>query len=153
MRHIAVLVALLVVSCSDVQSNSDDETLIAESVLRSLYKDNASAEQFNKVGASLCINGKDPSPEFLARFNDLHPVPLPCSSSQYNEKLGVLVKRGTAQPMISFSVSEIKVLSPTSATAIGGYYEASLSSGGYSIKLSKVDGKWVVRERSMDWIS
>ena len=152
MKYMVVLIAILLASCTAARYTSD-ETLIAEAVLRSLYGDNASVDQANKVSASLCINGQDPSPEFLGRFNGLLPTPLPCSSSLYSEKLGKLVKRGTAEPMISFSVSEIKLVSPTSATAIGRYYEAPLSSGGYSFKLSKVDGKWLVQEHSMDWIT
>ena len=153
MKYIIALTAIILASCSSIQFRSEDEVLIAESVLKSLYGGNASAEQANKVGASLCVDGKDPPPEFLLRFKGLHPTALPCSASQYNEKLGELVRRGTVNPMISFSVSEIKIVSPTSATATGGYYEASLSSAGYSFKLTKVDGKWVVQERSMSWIS
>jgi hypothetical protein len=153
MRHIAALVAVLITSCSSVQFASDDEALIAESVLRSLYGNNASAGQSNKVGASLCINGKDPSPEFLKRFNNLHPEPLACSASEYNENLGELVKRGTTKPMISFSVADIKITSRDNAIATGGYYEASLSSAGYSFKLTRVDGKWIVQEQRMNWIS
>jgi hypothetical protein len=153
MRLFIVFAVVFLASCSTMRFDSDDESMIAESVLKSLYGDNASTGQSGKVGASLCINGKNPPPEFLTRFADLRPTAFPCSASHFDEKLGELVQRGTANPMISFSVTEIKLLSPTSATATGGYYEALLSSAGYSFKLSKINGKWVVQERVMDWIS
>ena len=162
MKYIIAVAAVLLASCGNTRtvdtgtaanSTSSDEMDIAESVLKSLYGDNASAEQSNKVGASLCIEEKDPPLEFIAKFKDLNPPAFPCSASEFNEKQGELVMRGTTKPMISFSVKEIKILSSTEAVAVGGYYEAGLSSGGYTFKLTKIHGRWVVKDQQMDWIS
>ena len=162
MKYIIAVAAVLLASCGNTRTvdigaaadfTSNDEMDIAESVLRSLYGDNASAEQSNKVGASLCIEEKDPPLDFIAKFKDLNPPAFPCSASEFNEKQGELVMRGTTKPMISFSVKEIRILSSTEAVAVGGYYEAGLSSGGYTFKLTKINGRWVVKDQQMDWIS
>jgi hypothetical protein len=162
MKYLIAVAAVLLASCGDTgtvdtgaaaNSASSDEMDIAESVLKSLYGDNASAVQSSKVGASLCFGDKDPPLEFIARFKDLDPPAFPCSASEFNEKRGELVMRGTTKPMISFSVKEIKILSSTEAVAVGGYYEAGLSSGGYTFKLTKINGRWVVKDQLMDWIS
>jgi hypothetical protein len=162
MKYIIAVAAVLLASCGNTRTvdagaaanlASSDEMDIAESVLKSLYGDNASAEQSNKVGASLCFEEKDPPSEFIARFKGLNPPAFPCSASEFNEKRGELVMRGTTKPMISFSVKDIKILSSTEAVAVGGYYEAGLSSGGYTFKLTKIKDKWVVEDQQMNWIS
>ncbi len=162
MKYIIAVAAILLASCETTpeadrteltEFSSQDQRDIAESVLKSLYGKNASAQQSNKVGASLCIDGKNPSRDFLTRFERLRPPPFPCSASSYNKTLGELVMRGTTKPMISFSVSEIRIVSSSQAVAKGGYYEASLSSAGYTFKLSKINGQWVVEDQRMDWIS
>ena len=152
MRYAIAFLAVLLCACTTVHFRSADEMQIAEAVFRSLYAKNASAEQANKVGASLCVNGKDPPPEFLARLKDLKPEALSCSDHQFDEQRGEIVKRGTSDPVISFWVSDISISQGT-ATASGSYYEAPLSSASYAFKLALVDGKWVVTARKMLWIS
>ena len=162
MKYIIAVAAVLLASCDNTRtvdtgtaasSTSSDEMDIAETVLKSVYGYNASVEQSNKVGASLCIDEKDPPLEFIAKFKGLDPPAFPCSASEFNEKRRELVMRGTTKPMISSSVKEIKILSATEAVAVGGHYEAGLSSGGYTFKLTKVNGRWVVKGQQMDWIS
>ena len=47
----------------------------------------------------------------------------------------------------------VKIESPTSATATIADYEGPLAASGHEAKLKKINGKWVVVEFKMTWIS
>jgi hypothetical protein len=54
---------------------------------------------------------------------------------------------------INIVVIEVKVESPTTATATIADWEGNLAASKHEAKLKKIDGKWVVTEFKMTWIS
>ena len=120
---------------------SDAQALdIAEATFRYQFEHNASGQQQNSPAYYLSLFGKDPTPEFLARFKNNKP-PVRKGS---DFKVGAGVK---------FLVEGIKRVSDTKVEVSGGYDEAALSASGNTYLVELKDGKWVVTGDTMHWIS
>ncbi len=123
------------------KSITDAEALdIAEVTFRYQFEHNASGAQQKAQAYFLSVFNKDPSPEYLKRFEGNKP-PV---------KNGSEFKIGNG---LAFRVGAIKRVSETKVEVSGGYYEAGLSSSGNTYFVEKKDGKWVVTEDKMHWIS
>jgi hypothetical protein len=137
----------------------DDKLDIAEQIFRSLLAKNESTDQANEKPAVLCLNGKQsPNDAFMARFHDFAPRVHRCADGKTGTLKGSrdmpeFQLRTTNEPALQFTVSDIKLVSPTHATAKAEYYEAGLSAGGWTFELDKTAAGWVVTSRNMDWIS
>jgi hypothetical protein len=120
---------------------SDTQALdIAEATFRYQFDHNHSGAQQKAATYFLVLFGKDPEPDFLARFKD-HKPPVR-KGSEFKVYGG-----------LKFRVEEIKRLSDTKVVVPGGYYEGSLSSSGNTYTLEFKDGKWEVTGDQMHWIS
>jgi hypothetical protein len=98
----------------------------------------------------ISVNGKDPSPEFLARFKDSKRLIRPASEAN-REAMG---KRSLMPSgKIIFSSGKIKWLSSANVKVDGGYYCGPLCASGEMFELRKRDGKWQVVKSEMEWIS
>jgi hypothetical protein len=123
------------------ESISDAEALdVAEATFHYQFQNNASADQQGAKIYFLSLFKKDPSAEFLKRF-ERHMPPIK-NGSEFEIGEGLL-----------FNVSHIKRLSKTQVEVWGGYYEAGLSSSGCTYILELKDGKWIEITRKLNWIS
>jgi hypothetical protein len=131
------------------QTQEDD---IRETIFRHLFDHNASGLQ-QKAAVYFLSLGREryPSEEFLERFKDHKPTVKSAIESSHNAR-GVVDKK-TGKPGLIFSIHEIKWVSEKEIEAKGSYYEAGLSAAGYTYQSVKEQGKWIVRNQTMNWIS
>ena len=123
------------------KSISDAEALdIAEATFRYQFRNNASAAQQQTTAYFLTLFKKDPSPEFLKRFEG-HKPPVK-RGSEFNVGNG-----------LSFRIDMIKRVTETKMEVSGGYYEGVKSSSGNTYFVEKKNGTWVVTGDEMHWIS
>jgi hypothetical protein len=61
-----------------------------------------------------------------------------------------IVKYGGALPLLNWKLSH---LSETDATVVIGDFEGGLAAAGYTARLRKIQGEWIVVSYRMDWIS
>ncbi len=136
-----IILIACVVGCS-TYTTEDDETRppydatitdnqaldIAEATFRYQFEHNVSGK--NQKTYYLLLFGKDPSPEFLARFKDNQPP----------------VRKGSdfTEGEIKFKVVDIERISDTKVKVYGGYYEGNVSASGSNYNVELKDGKWIV---------
>jgi len=101
----------------------------------------------DKTGKSI-----DPSTAFLKRFAGNQPRVAGDSECKPSAEKGVLDIK-TGERGIIFFVGTIRWISETKVEVGGGYYEGNLSASGNTYTLEKKDGKWVVVNDVMHWIS
>jgi hypothetical protein len=99
----------------------------------------------------ISVNGKDPSPEFLARFKDEKRIFRPASEVRLESRKEASPPR--ALGIIIFSSEHIKWLAKDSVDVEGGYYCGPLCASGNVFHLRKESGKWQVVKAEMQWIS
>lgn len=67
---------------------------------------------------------------------------------------GHMIDKASSEQAVSLDVGKVAWQSGNSVSAVGEYSEASLSAGGYTLQLMRVEpGWWRVRSARMDWIS
>jgi hypothetical protein len=129
---------------------------IYEVTFRYLFQKNASGQQ-QKAGAYFIHIGDelkmaDPDDGFMKRFADVKPPVKRYSECESSMERGV-VEKSTGVKGLSFGVGKLKWISDTEVEISGGYYEAGLSSAGYTYRLKKTSGKWAVEKETMTFIS
>ncbi|MEN8149446.1 MAG: hypothetical protein ABFS86_06460 [Planctomycetota bacterium] len=146
MRLLTVaLIAAVLAACSapaapEPPSRSESEFDICEAAFRHQFANNASAVQQKAAAYFLEIRGKDPTPEFLARFAD-HTPPV---------KAGSAFETGKG---LKFHVESIEWLGDDRVKVSGGYYEASLSASGNEYVVERKGDGWKVTNDTMLRIS
>jgi len=100
------------------------------------------------------IRGKDPSDDFIKRFDDV-PRTVRKISSEDPAKgpPHTPVDRSTHQTGIIFSADSIRWLGTDHAKVESGYYCGGLCAAGIIFILQREKGKWVIKNSSMNWIS
>jgi hypothetical protein len=94
----------------------------------------------------------NPSDALLARFAGRRPVVKKVSESMSRKYEGIF-DRETGGRGVIFSVTSIKWISETEAEVEGGHYTAPLAASGHVYKVRLENGKWVVKDDEMKWIS
>jgi len=124
---------------------------IREAVFRYEFENNASGQKRNAKVYFLSL-GKDKEPDdaFIARFKG-HKPPVK-KRSQSSGELEVFDKE-TGERGLIFSAVMIKVVDANKVKVDGGYYEAELSASGDVYTVERKDGKWIVTDDRMLWIS
>jgi hypothetical protein len=124
-----------------VPSPLDDKTLdVAKAIFRHLTAYNDASPIAGPM-VYLTLFGEDPPPEFLSRFAD-----------------GGKRIRGGSEFVIGtglkFFIEDIEWISEDMVEVTAGYYEAPLSAAGYAYTMERQDdGRWVVIDKRMKWIS
>jgi hypothetical protein len=98
----------------------------------------------------ISVNGKDPSPQFLARFKDDKRLVRPASEASPKD-MGK--PSGMPSGKIIFSSDTIKWISSTHVNVEGGYYCGPLCASGQTFYVEKQNGRWKVTGSRMSWIS
>ena len=142
---LVLIAAALLAACSapaatEPPTRAEQELDICEAVFRHQFENNASAAQQRAAAYFLSVRGKDPTPEFLARFAGDQP-PVKAGS-------GFATGKG-----LSFRVETIEWLSDGKVKVTGGYHEASLSASGNDYVVERKGDAWVVTDDTMTWIS
>ena len=94
----------------------------------------------------------NPSDALLARFAGRRP-PVKKVSESVSKKYEGIFDKETGKKGILFIVTSIKWISETEAEVEGGHYTAPLEASGHVYKVRFENGKWVVKEDDMKWIS
>lgn len=97
----------------------------------------------------------DPPSSLLRRFAG-QPVPVrPASQCRIGDDSegGRVYDVATGRTGLMLTIGQIDCPLIGACTVAGGYYEANLSSSGNSYKVQMQDGRWVVAEDQMQWIS
>jgi len=99
------------------------------------------------------IEGKDPSDDFINRFRDIPRTIKKASSEEPNKGPHTPVDKSTHRTGIVFSADTIRWLSENSAEVEGGYYCGGLCAAGITFKVIRENGKWIIKNSHMNWIS
>jgi hypothetical protein len=102
----------------------------------------------------ISIDGKDPSDDFMNKFQDLPRVIKKVSASEISKawRLAV-IDRSSHQRGIRFSADEIRWLGPDSVEVKGGYHCDGLCGAGIKFEVRRENGHWLVKASKMEWIS
>ena len=101
----------------------------------------------------ISIDGKDPSDEFLNRFRDIPRSIRKVSSSKPEKGPHVPHDLTTGIAGIIFDAGKVRWLSRDAAEVEGGYYCGGLCAAGITFQVNRDNGKWVIKNSRMDWIS
>lgn len=139
-----------IVLTSDPAVPSDLKSDALEALYRHQFTHNASGGQQSVAAYCLEFENGDPSENFLNRFAGEQPRIVVRSDCEAGVDGTFLA--GTRQPAIVHRVDKIEC-SDAICTATGGYYEGGESASGNSYRLERQNGRWVVIEDRMNWIS
>jgi hypothetical protein len=131
-----------------------EEDDIREATFRYQFLHNASAQQ-QKAKVYFLSFGEErinPSDDFMKRFANHKPMVKKVSQATDGDIEGIKHK-DTGEKGIIFNVTKIKWVNDLEVEVDGGYYEGNVSSSGNKYRLKKKEGKWVVIEDVMNWIS
>ena len=97
----------------------------------------------------------DPPSDLLRRLADQSVPVRPASQCRIgnDSEGGQVYDVATGPTGLMLTIGGIDCPLIGACTVAGGYYEANLSSSGNSYKVQKQDGRWVVVEDQMQWIS
>ena len=96
--------------------------------------------------------GNDPSDVLIAGFAGRRP-PVKKVSESVSKKYESIFDKETGEKGIVFSVASVAWINETEAEVEGGNYSAPLSASGHVYKVQFENGKWVVKDDNMKWIS
>ena len=116
------------------------ESHISELVLRHQFEHNASGMQTRARAYCIEISDEDPSDKFLDRFKDHQPPVKKGSEFIFGQD-------------IKFSVSDFKWINGRTVEVCGGCYEAPLSGSGYTYRIIRKTGRWIIEKTFDHWIS
>ena len=147
----SVIILLSLLNCVAVIDNennppydrsiSEPEALdIAEATFRYQFQNNASGSKQKQKAYFLTLFEKDPTEDFLNRFQG--NIPTVKKGSEFEVGNG-----------LKFNVHWIKRINKTKVKVSGGYYEGFVSSSGNTYYLKKKNGEWIVTKDIMHWIS
>jgi hypothetical protein len=129
------------------------EDAVREAVFKHQIGRMTSALQDEEVVFFLSVGQEvNPSDTLLERFAGRRPMVKKVSESISRKYEGIFDKE-TGRRGIIFSVTSIKWISETEAEVEGGHYTAPLAASGHVYKVRFENGKWVVKDDEMKWIS
>jgi hypothetical protein len=117
-------------------------------------RDKAIAKQLNSRIFFVSINGKDPSDEFLKRFQDIPRIVKKRSRAKMNSPhMEWVTDKDTHRPGIIFSADEIRWTKENEVEVDGGYHCGGLCAAGDVFTVRFKGEKWTVIQASLKWIS
>ncbi len=151
--YFSLLLAFLTIGCAHtaelktMPANDD----IREALFRFIFSNNASAGQKNVDYYFLSIEKKDPTTEFLNRFQGEKPQVLPSSQAKFNpppdqESLGGIIHQSLGGTGLKFGIGKIDWINKYKVSISWSYYENMLS-GSFNVATLKLkNNAWVVTE-------
>jgi hypothetical protein len=118
-------------------------------------RDKYIAKRLNSRVYFVSVNGKDPSDEFLKRFQGVPRTVKRMSDAKQTKKPdgGWVIDKKTKQPGIIFSANVIRWLNDSEVEVDGGYHCGGLCASGEVFTVTLENGKWKVIADRMKWIS
>lgn len=150
-----VFVSVLLTGYSTVPARSDDEEDIREAAFRWELERLASPRDEVHFLALLSDDGtklQDPSDKFLARFAGQEVPVRKVSDCTRSASEGVREKE-TGRRGRLFKVGKVVRLGESEADVEGEYYFNGTSAGGYTLRVARVKGLWVVTKSKREWVS
>jgi hypothetical protein len=152
----AVVLAVALLSCASAESAKEraaQEDDVCEALFRHLFRNNASGAKMEASAFFLEVGEGDPSPDLLSRFAGHEPPVKAKSKCRASAELGVVDLETGEGDALLFSVGRITWESDHRVEVEAGYYEAGLSSAGYTYQLRDDGEGWYVESAYMNWIS
>jgi hypothetical protein len=122
-----------------MHSVTPEEMDICEAILRRELSDSGSIPRA-QAGVCLRVNGFNPPAALLRRFQEYEPHLL--AGSEFRDGWNVLVEVGPTRKTSEFS-----------AEAFASCYVAGDVGGGRTFTLVRKDGKWVIDQVKLQWVS
>jgi hypothetical protein len=154
LRFLSILI-LLLGACSQAPSGSSSgpssvpppprseaEPDILEAAFRYQFENNESAIRQNARRYCLTLTGKEPSAEFLRRFEGHQPPVVAAGGCD----------RASGKDLF-FRAAIVEWENDSTAIVRGGYYEGNLSSSREELRVVWEDGEWVVKDKRLEMIS
>jgi hypothetical protein len=117
-------------------------------------RDQAIAKQLNSRVFFVSIKGKDPSDEFLKRFQSVPRIVKKRSQAKMNSpKMEWVTDKDTHQPGIILSADEIRWTKENEVEVEGGYHCGGLCAARDVFTVRLGNGRWKVIQARMKWIS
>ncbi len=128
-------------------TQAEDEANITEAVLRYQFEHYLSSSDLGPsayfVGFGSSSSPKDPSAEFLKRFDGNNP-PVKAASACKRAAGGAVTDKTTNKPGVLFRVERLKWLSKDSAEVQGGITESTKKTTTESWRAARAAGSWSV---------
>lgn len=146
---LAVLAGASVFAQQTQQSLSKPQTLpyagASEDVYEAVVQFQIRSWQLASQSYCVEIDGKNASPNFLARFRPLPVKPASeCRQQSYSVAMKV-IDRKTKKPSVIFNAEKIVWLTANEADVEGGYICASQCMAGGTYHLSRDGAHWIVK--------
>jgi hypothetical protein len=141
-----LLFTLLLSQTVSTAPGADTEDDIREAVIRYMFEH--SATQQHPYASTIFIaleRDKDPSDEFMKRFEGNRPIVKKLSGSTYTSDTGMIVDKETGRGGIRYNVGTIKWINEKEARVEASYYVAMLFAGGCQYRIVQERRKWVVK--------
>jgi hypothetical protein len=129
------------------------EDAVREAVFKYQIERMTSALQQKDVVFFLSVDEEaNPSDALLTRFAGRRP-PVKKASESFSKEYEGIYDKETGKKGILFRITSIKWVSETEAEVEGGHYTGPLAASGHVYKMRFENGKWVVTDDDMKWIS
>lgn len=115
-------------------------------------RDKTIAERLNYRVFFVSVKGKDPTDDFMKRFDDI-PRTIKKVSNEDAKNPYTPIDKTTHRAGIVFSADSIRWLSSDHAEVTGGYYCGALCAAEITFTVRQENGKWVIKNSQMNWIS
>jgi hypothetical protein len=162
LRWSAIFVLSLVSSCrtrapsasATDKPRGEQELDIMESVFRYLFEHNRSVltERHQVEYFFLRVDKLNPPPELLSRFAGHVPPVEKASASESDIRYGVRDIKTHGRGII-LDIRSVRWIDDDTVDVEGGYVEASLSASGDTYRVERRQGKWVVVNDTLHWVS
>jgi hypothetical protein len=86
----------------------------------------------------------------MQKFNTMVPKVKPVSACKFDESVTEIA---SGKAGLIFYVGPVDCAGGTSCKIESGYLEGNLSASGNSYKAERREGKWIITEDQMNWIS
>jgi hypothetical protein len=141
-----LLLSLSVSQAVGTASKAEIEDQIREAVLKYMFEHSATEQHLHTSTFIIAINkGKDPSDEFMKRFDGHKPIVKKLWQSTYTSDTGAIVDKETGRGAILYNVGSVEWINEKESMLEGSYYIAMLYGGGCRYRVVQEGSKWEVK--------
>ena len=143
----AMILALSFAQTASKSPGADPVNDICEAVFRYMFEHSAPQQlPYSKAFFIAVDNDKDPSDQFIKRFQNHKPEVRKMSQSTYSENgTAIVIDKKTGHIGIRYKVGNVKWINDKEARLEGSFYVAMLFAGGCEYRVVLEKGKWIVK--------
>ncbi|MCC6699545.1 MAG: hypothetical protein IT365_28220 [Candidatus Hydrogenedentes bacterium] len=135
------------------ESHAAMEADIQEAVFRFMFDhSNGTAREIGDFFFLQLPDAKDPSPDFMTRFDGYSPAVAPSSAATASPWTGVSHKIRGGKGYL-FEIQALRWVDDKTVEVDVRFYEDGRSASGSTYRLESKKGKWAVADTAVHWIS